>query len=252
MGLELTCTKMERRGAVGIAIMNRPDKLNAMNTQLSNEMVDIIEEFEADPEIRAIVITGAGERAFSAGGDMKEQRERLGEGAAASNRRGLTERVRTCTKPTLAAIRGYCYGGASVLAVNCDIRILGEDARFKFVGVAYGLAPGSAMLPRIVGEAKAKELLFTADVVDAPEALRIGLANHVVPAADVLEYTVAMAERIAANSADAVQGAKRVVNVALSVEEAVESEGELTKQLRSTAEMQDRFRAAANRVVGVG
>ena len=247
---ERTCVLAERRGAVGLAILNRPAKLNAINAQLATELIQVLDEFEADDGIRAIVLTGAGERAFSAGGDMTEQVDRLGSGAHRPPGPPLAQRVRACRKPVLAAIRGYCYGGAANLVINCDIRICGDDAKLRFVGATYGLPPAGAMLPRIVGEAKAKELLFTADVVDAGEALRIGLANQVVPAAEVVEYTVAMAERIAGNSPSAVMALKEIVNVALPTDEALAREAAFRDELSATQDTADRFRAATERVTG--
>jgi enoyl-CoA hydratase len=242
---------VERRGPVGIATLNRPEKHNAMNSQLTRELIEAIDAFAADDQIAVIVLTGAGERAFSAGGDMTEVRERMGpDGVQRESGPSLSERVRRCPKPVIAAIRGYCYGGAAHLAVNCDIRICGDDARFRFVAVNYGMPACGAILPRIVGEAKAKEILFTGDVVDAHEALRVGLANQVVPAAEVLDYAVRMGERIAGNSQFAVRSLKTIVDAALPVEEALALEGQLGREARASREAEQRFRAAAARVVG--
>src|SRR3954453_1190677 len=120
--------------------------------------------------------------------------------------------IREVRKPTLAAIRGYCFGGGALMAIEFDIRIAATDARFKFHGASYGRAPGGAVLPRIVGDAKAKELLFTGDEVSATEALRIGLVNQLVAPEDVLETTVVMAARIAANSPVAVLALKEIID----------------------------------------
>jgi enoyl-CoA hydratase len=250
MPSESTVVLVERRGPVGVAILNRPEKLNAMNAELSAALIEAIDDFEADDQILAIVLTGAGERAFSAGGDMTEVRHRLGPNASRSAGPSVGGRVRECRKPTLAAIRGYCYGGAANTVINCDIRICGDDAKFRFIAASYGLPAAGAMLPRIVGEAKAKELLFTTDVVDAAEALRIGLANQVVPPAEVLDYTVAMAERIAGNSPGAVAAIKQIINVALPVDAAVAREVELSRDLSASDDTAGRFHSAAARVVG--
>jgi enoyl-CoA hydratase len=242
---------VERRGPVGLATLNRPEKHNAMNSALTRELIAAIDEFTADDEIAVIVLTGAGERAFSAGGDMTEVRDRMGpEGVQRESGPSLSERVRRCPKPVIAAIRGYCYGGAAHLAVNCDIRICGDDARFRFVAVNYGMPACGAILPRIVGEAKAKEILFTGDVVDAQEALRVGLANQVVPPAEVVEYAVKMGERIAGNSQFAVRSLKTIIDAALPVEEALALEGKLGHEARASREAEQRFKAAAARVVG--
>jgi len=251
MSVTASFVRTERRGHVGLATMNRPEKHNAMNAQLTRELVQAITDFEADDEIHAIVITGAGERAFSAGGDMTEVRERLGPNAPRSEGGpNLSEAVRRSRKPVIAAIRGICYGGAAHLAVNCDIRICGDDTRFRFVAANYGMPACGAILPRIVGEAKAKEILFTADVIHADEALRVGLANQVVPAAEVVDYAVAMGERIAGNSPYAVRALKEIIDQALPVEEALALESERTRELRSTNYTEQRFRAAASKVVG--
>ena len=145
---------------------------------------------------------------------------------------------------------GICYGGAAQLAINCDIRICSDDARFRFVAANYGMPACGAILPRIVGEAKAKEILFTADVVHAEEALRCGLANQVVPGAEVIDVAVAMGERIAGNSPFAVRALKEIIDEALPVEEALALEGERVRELRSTSYTEARFRAAAAKVTG--
>lgn len=241
---------VERRGRVGLAVLNRPAKLNAMNSQLLAELVAALQSFGADDEIGAVVITGAGERAFSAGGDMAEQVARMEGRLVGPPPPPAWEAVRACRKPVLAAIRGYCFGGGTALALNCDIRIVGSDARFKLHGAVYGRAVGSAVLPRIVGEAKAKELLFTGDEVPADEALRIGLANHVVPPEEVLEYTLAMAARIAANSLPAVMALKEIVDLALPYDAAQAREDEVNRTIRTSTDSSARFKRAAERVIG--
>jgi enoyl-CoA hydratase len=246
---EERCVLVERRGGVGIATLNRPAKLNALNGQLTEELEAALREFDADDSVGAIVIVGAGERAFSAGGDMQEQREQLSSGTIRS-RRSTSVAARSTKKPTIAAIRGYAFGGGALLAINCDIRIAGEDARFKFHGASYGQAPGGAALPRLVGAAKAKELLFTGDEVNAAEALRIGLANQVVPPDQVLETAVAMAGRIAANSAGAVRIIKESIELAMSIDEAQAHEDHQGTELRTSGDSATRFRAAAARIVG--
>jgi enoyl-CoA hydratase len=242
----------DRRGAVGLVTLNRPEKLNALNRELVQRLREALTDLDADEAIGAIVLTGAGERAFSAGGDMREQVERLDQREAPPAAPSTSSAVRACSKPVVAAIRGYCYGGGAVLAIACDIRIGGDDARIKFHGASYGLAPGGASLPRIVGEAKAKELLFTCDEVLADEALRIGLLNQVVPASQVVETALGMAERIAANSPTAVRVIKETIDLALPIEQALAHEEAATRELRASAAHSDRFRKAASRVVGQG
>ncbi len=241
---------LERRGRVGLVTLNRPEKLNALNSHLVERLEQALQQLDADDDIGAIVITGAGERAFSAGGDMAEQIAAL-DGSTASPRVGASAVVRACVKPTIAAIRGYCFGGGALMAIECDIRIGGDDARIKFHGASYGRAPGGASLPRIVGAAKAKELLFTGDEISATEALRIGLLNQVVPAADVVETAVAMGSRIAANSPVAVKALKEIIDVALPIGSALEHEQYLNREMGRSTDSASRFRNAAARVLGL-
>jgi enoyl-CoA hydratase len=242
---------LERRGRVGLVTLNRPAKLNALNSELVARLEQALQQLEADEAIGAIVITGAGDRAFSAGGDMAEQVAALDEPTSASPRLSASTVVRACTRPTLAAIRGYCFGGGALLAIECDIRIGGADARLKFHGASYGRAPGGATLPRIVGVAKAKELLFTGDEVMAAEALRIGLLNQVVPAAAVVETALAMGARIAANSPVAVKALKEIVDAALPIGNALEQEEYLNRDMGRSSDSASRFRNAAARVLGL-
>ena len=246
---EQRCVLVERRGRVGIATLNRPAKLNALNSQLVDELEGAIRELDADDEIGAIVITGAGERAFSAGGDMNEQRAQIAAGTV-GGRRSASPVVRDARKPTIAAIRGYAFGGGALLAINCDIRIAGSDAKFKFHAAGYGQMGGGAILPRIIGMARAKELLWSGDEVGAAEAERIGLVNHVVAPDEVLETALALAGRIAANSPQAVAGLKKTIDLAMPYEEAQAHEDAANREVRSSADSAARFRRAAERVVG--
>lgn len=241
---------VERRGQVGLVTLNRPEKLNALNTALVTQLERALQELDADDTVGAIVVTGAGERAFSAGGDMAEQVASLNSQTAALPRVSASSVMRAVRKPTLAAIRGYCFGGGALMAIEFDMRIAADDARFKFHGASYGRAPGGAVLPRIVGDAKAKELLFTGDEIRAAEALRIGLVNQVVAPAEVVDTAVAMAERIAANSPMAVRALKQIIDTALPIEQALRLEHELNKGMGRSADSASRFRKAAERVIG--
>ncbi len=241
---------LDRRGAVAIVTLNRPDKLNALNSALVSQLEQVITALDADETVHAVVLTGAGERAFSSGGDMAEQVSAL-EQERTFPRVNASTLLHEVKLPTIAAIRGYCFGGGALLAIHCDIRIGGEDARFKFHGASYGRAPGGAVLPRIVGEAKAKELLFTGDEVRAAEALRIGLLNQVVAPDGVLESAIAMAERIAANSPQAVRALKEIIEKALPVDKALDYEQEVNQGMGRTTDSAARFRSAAERVLGL-
>ncbi len=246
---------VENSGAVGVVRLNRPEKHNALNARLSHELIAALDELEADDALNVIVLTGAGEKAFCAGADMAEavgpdSSGNASDGGAPGPPAEAVARVLRTRKPIIAAVNGYAYGGGAVLAINCDIRIASENARFRFVGASYGLVVGAFQLPRIVGTPLAKELIFTARTVDAQEALRIGLANRVVPLEE-LEGTVAeMAQAIASHSRAAVMASKEVIDIATSNREALRREVEANVQLRQSEEHRERFRAAAQRVTG--
>src|ERR1700740_3114296 len=167
---------------VGIVTLNRPEKLNAMNRQLSSELHDAVKRMDADEAIGCIVITGAGERAFSAGGDIHEQREddrRYTEEELAAHRpprRGNYEIAASAT-PAIGMINGLAYGGAAVLASSLDMRVGCPDTRFRFLAAAYGRINSTWTLPNQVGWPIAKELLFSGRGGEAEEAHRIGLLN---------------------------------------------------------------------------
>lgn len=177
----------EKREAVAWITLNRPKVLNALNIALIGELRSALEEARGDPEVRAIVITGAGEKAFCAGADIPEilnltpfEARRFSLGIH-SLTRFMEQEVQ---KPIIARIRGFCLGGGLELAMACDFRIASEDARFGQPEINLGLIPGGGgtqRLPRIIGKAKALELEMTGDMIDAAEAYRLNLVNKVVP-----------------------------------------------------------------------
>lgn len=203
---------LDREDGVGIVTLNRPDVLNAMNRKLSAELAEAVKLLDADDGIGCIVITGAGEKAFSAGGDIHEQRaddlkytsEQL---EAMTNPRRCYE-ISACHKPTIGMMNGLAYGGAAVLSSSLDMRVGCEGTRFRFLAAAYGRINSTWTLPNQVGWPMAKELLFSARVVDADEAYRIGLLNHLVPRAELRAKTMWLAKMIAANHHGAVTGIK--------------------------------------------
>src|SRR5215472_30831 len=207
---------VDTEDGVGILTLNRPDKLNAMNRKLAGELHDAVKRMDADETIGCIVITGAGTRAFSAGGDIHEQREddrRYTQeelDAVRPPRRGSYE-IAASAKPTIGMINGLAYGGAAVLASSLDMRVGCEDSRFRFLAAAYGRINSTWTLPNQVGWPIAKELLFTARVVEAEEAHRIGLLNHLVPSDRLREKTMELARMIAGNNRAAVTGIKKLM-----------------------------------------
>jgi len=205
---------LEREDGVGIITLNRPEKLNAMNRKLSSELQDAVKELDADDAIGCIVITGAGTRAFSAGGDIHEQREDdrrfTQEELDARRGRGSYE-IAASAKPTIGMINGLAYGGAAVLASSLDMRVGCEESRFRFPAAAYGRINSTWTLPNQVGWPIAKELLFTARIVEAEEAHRIGLLNHLVPRGQLRDKTMELARMIAQNNRASVVGIKALL-----------------------------------------
>ena len=208
---------VEKEDGVAILTLNRPEKLNAMNRQLNLELQDAVRAMNADAEVGCIVITGAGEKAFSAGGDIHEQRERDQETDQEARReqderrsRGTYE-ISASLKPVIGMMNGLAYGGAAVLSSSLDIRIGCERSSFRFLAAAYGRINSTWTLPNQVGWPIAKELLFTGRVVDAEEAHRIGLLNHLVPAAELRDKTMEIGRAIAKNRRESVMGIKELL-----------------------------------------
>ena len=208
---------VEKTQGVAIITMNRPEQLNAMNAQLSTELHDAVRRMSADAEVGCLVITGAGNRAFSAGGDIHEQREddrrytqtELDARSAIRTRRSYE--ISASSKPTIGMMNGLAYGGAAVLASSLDMRIGCEHSSFRFLAAAYGRINSTWTLPNQVGWPVAKELLFSARVVEAEEAHRIGLLNHLVPCAELRDKTMWLATMIAKNRREAVMGVKALL-----------------------------------------
>ena len=204
----------EVEDGIGTITLNRPDNLNAMNRKLSAELHDAIKSMDANDDVGCIVITGAG-RAFSAGGDIHEQREddrkytfeqleAMREGRRAYD-------VSASAKPTIGMMNGLAFGGAAVLSSSLDMRIGCEDTKFRFLAAAYGRINSTWSLGAQIGWPMAKELLFSARVVEAEEAYRIGLLNHLVPRTELREKTMWLAKMIAGNHAGAVTGIKSLL-----------------------------------------
>jgi len=209
-------TIVERDEGVGIISLNRPEVLNALNRELLGELDSAVSELENDSQIGAIIFTGRGDRAFSAGGDIHEM-ARLAEDSSSDSVRPNTDRVgytwhiAACTKPTIGAINGLAYGGGAVMASSFDIRVGCENTSFRFLAASYGRVNSTWSLPLQVGWPIAKELLFTARVVEAREAHRIGLLSHLVSADQLMLKAVELGKQIAANDPRMVQGIKELM-----------------------------------------
>ena len=208
-----------RKGAAGHLVFNNPEKRNAFSLDMSIAAADVMERFLADDQVRVIVLSGAGDKAFVSGGDISkfEQSRATKEDVANYNKTG--ERFRTLlkgsSKPTVAMIRGYCLGGGMAIALNCDIRICTEDASFGIpaakLGIGYA-ADRLGQLVDLVGPSAAKDILFTGRRVPAAEALRLGIVNYVVPAGELDAFVDAYAATIAANAPLSIVAAKRVID----------------------------------------
>ena len=209
---------IETRGAVGLITLNRPRALNALNAELIRELLTAIDGFEADGKIGCMIITGS-EKAFAAGADIKEMAGLSFTEAFAIEHAAAIERVARTRKPVIAAVAGYCLGGGAELAMMCDIIIAADSARFGQPEITLGIMPGmggTQRLPRAVGKAKAMDLILTGRLMDAGEAERAGLVSRVVPAGDLLEETMRVAEKIADFSLPIVMMAKESVNAAFN------------------------------------
>ena len=209
---------VERRDRVALIIINRPEKRNALNIQTRQEGAAVLEELREDEEVRVVVFTGAGDKAFIAGADIAEFAGRT----AITQRDVMTARslftaIDTFPKPVIAMVNGYCLGGGCELALACDLRIASETASFGQPEINLGIIPGGGgtqRLTRLVGEGKAMEMILTGDIIDAKTAFTLGLLNMVVPAADLEAKTMEMANRIAEKSPVALRMAKEAVKTA--------------------------------------
>ncbi len=243
----------ERRGHVLILTMNRPERHHALNRALNTALAEAVERAEQDEDVRVIVLTGSGDQAFCAGGDMLEMSgvERddtpppSGSSAAAA-----ISRFSSTPIPVIAAVNGYCYGGGARLAIACDIRLGSENATFRLPGAEYGLVVAAATLPRLVGASKAKELIFTGRRFNAADALAWGLLSSVHPQEELLPAALELADEIAANSVAAVRASKQVIDAATLPDAAVALEVDTNRELRGSPEQVERFRTATKRVTG--
>ncbi|MEY3013663.1 MAG: hypothetical protein RIT45_2398 [Pseudomonadota bacterium] len=207
---ERPLVRLERDGDVAIVTLDRPEKMNALDRAMVEALHALCAALEAEPPA-AVVLTGAGERAFVAGADIAELRERRAPDALAAINSRLFDRIARLPMPTVAAVRGFALGGGCELAIACDLRVAGRSARFGQPEVGLGIiagAGGTYRLPALVGLGRARELLFTGRIVDADEALRIGLCEAVVEDAAVLDEALALARRIARNDPLAVRMTK--------------------------------------------
>ncbi len=202
------------KGKVGLITLNRPHALNALNTDLISELNRALKAFEADPTIGCIVITG-NEKAFAAGVDIKEMHQKTFVEAYGSDFLAPFDKISQCRKPIIAAVAGYALGGGCELAMACDIILAADNAVFGQPEITLGIMPGNGgtqRLTRAVGKAKAMELCLTGRRINAEEAERSNLVSRVVPAAELLDEAVKVADKIANLSQHAVMMIKEAIN----------------------------------------
>ncbi len=235
-------TLLERReGAVAVIVFNRPKQLNAMNRTMMAELETALRRAAAAPEVKGVVLTGAGDRAFIAGADIAMFRDMdavSGREFAEAGER-LSRLIEDMPKPVIAAVNGYCLGGGCEIALACDMRVASENAVFGQPEAKYGIMPiwyGTKRLPQVVGMGRAREIILTCRMVKADEAERIGLVNKVTPLSSLMNETMAMMDAALANSPLGTACAKRAMtlNWDLDMERAGEIERDLGAVLYST------------------
>ena len=231
--MEYTNLILEQKGAIAVLTIDRPKALNALNADTLMELSTVLDELGRDSSVKVIILTGSGEKSFVAGADISQMKElntlegrRFGQLGQATFRK-----LELLSQPVIAAINGFALGGGCELAMACDIRLASETAKFGQPEVTLGLTAGfggTQRLPRQVGKGLASEILFTGDIIDAQEAYRIGLVNHVYPLNNLMEEALKLANRIAGRAPTAVQLSKsaiqRGINMDLDSAQAYEAE----------------------------
>jgi enoyl-CoA hydratase len=207
---------IEKRARVGLVTLDRPDAMNALNSQLLNELMDALNTYDQDPGIGALVVSGS-EKAFAAGADIKEMSDKSMSDMKDGDPVAIFSRILTIRKPVIAAVSGWALGGGFELALSCDMIVASENARFGQPEVTLGVIPGAGgtqRLTRIVGKALAMEMILNNRMLSAQEALQFGLVNRVVPKEKYLDEALKLAGEIADRAPLAVRAGKKLINQA--------------------------------------
>ena len=213
----------EKKERIGIITINRPKRMNALNSTVLEEFNQVLSEIEGDDDVKVVIITG-NEKCFAAGADITEISELatpLDAHVFIKNAQSTFNRIEDLEKPSIAAIAGPALGGGCELSMACDLRIAAENAMIGLPEIKLGVLPGGGgtqRLPRLVGLTKAKELLYTGDFIDAKEAYRIGLVNKVVPVESLMDEAIKMAKKMVAQPGVALKVIKNVVNTGINVD----------------------------------
>ena len=245
--------ELEKKGAVGVITMNRPEALNALNDQVLRDLDSVLDQVEHDEEILVVVLTGSG-RSFVAGADIGQMSNFTAVEAKAFGVYGnqVFLKLENLTKPTIAAVNGFALGGGCELCMACDIRLASEKAKFGQPEVGLGITPGfggTQRLARIVGTANAMELILTAKTIRAEDALALGLVTHVYPAEELMDKALELANAIAANAQIAVRQSKAAIRRGLQTDMATGAafESEAFALCFATEDQKDAMRAFVNK-----
>lgn len=216
---------LKKQENIATITINRPEVRNVLDVKTREELLSAVEDVAQDDDIRVVIFTGAGDKAFIAGADVRAFKEltppQVIDFSYSVGSMGLYQKIRQMDKPTIAAINGYAFGGGCELAMCCDIRIASENASFGQLEINIGIMPGGGgtqMLPRLIGMGKAKELCFTGDIIDAKEAERLGLVNRVVPIEKLEETVMELAKKIAGKSPLILKYIKSCLNLSLQTD----------------------------------
>ncbi len=241
---------VRREDAIAVLTVNRPEKLNALNDATIGELEQAFRSLAEDDDVRGVLVTGAGEKAFVAGADIRELAAMDSLGGVRTSRKGqdVFRFVERMGKPVVAAVNGFALGGGLEFALACHLRVASESARFGLPEVSLGIIPGyggTVRLPRLIGRGRALEMILTAEMIDAERAHAIGLVNRVAPADELMDVATGLLERIAANGPVAVALALEAVDHGMdaTTEDAQRLESNLFGLLASTEDMREGMQA---------
>ena len=242
----MTNVLLEKKGHIAIATINRPKALNALNSEGLTDLDELVSAVKADADIRALVITGSGEKAFVAGADIGEMSTLTKAEGEAFGKKGndVFRKLETLPIPTIAAVNGFALGGGCELSMSCDIRLCADTAVFGQPEAGLGITPGfggTQRLARLVGMGMAKQLIYTAKNIKADEAYRIGLVNAVYPQAELMENVLKLANKIAKNAPIAVKYAKACIDrgMQMDIDDGIALENELFAMCFATADQKE-------------